>query len=324
MSRSDDGQNAAGGGERGLDFDLGVRIVELLAPDAVGGEILLPIPARAQRSIGVGAAQALPGGRHTRSAPALEGERLHDLDAGRPAELEGPRVTGGEDRVGPQQQALGAGPDAPEDVEAPIFAHQVGVAVAGKTAGAGAQSHQATVMVAGRRHLLVANVSLVIRHSHVLGPELRRHLDGHARGQREVNYALVDALGVQVDLDLAAGTLHAVEDASPERVAAFGDAALTVDAERDAGDGGAGAEESGKRVAAIRAVVLGVESLDGVVRLWAVLPLVAMHPDAQLELEAVAGGLLADEVQRFEIPGALSVGQVGCADVVARNGEEER
>ena len=49
MRGGDDRQNAAGGGERGLDFDLGVRVVELAAPDAVGVEIFLPIPPRAQR-----------------------------------------------------------------------------------------------------------------------------------------------------------------------------------------------------------------------------------------------------------------------------------
>src|ERR1039457_6136511 len=247
MRGSDDRQNAAGGGERRLDCDLGIRGVELPAPDAIGIQVLLPIPARAQRGVGVGAAAARPRWHQARSAPPLEGEWLHDLDAARSAELEGSRVAGGENWVSPQQQALRAGPDAPEDVEAAVFAHQVGVAVAGKAAGAGA----------------------------------------------------------------------------PERVAAFGDAAFAVDAEGDAADGGAGAEESGKRVAAVRAVVLGVESLDGVVRMRAVLPLVAVHPEAQLELEAVGGGLLADEAQRFEIAVALLVRQVRGADIVARHGEKE-
>src|ERR1022692_1580912 len=323
MRGSDDRQNAAGGGERRLDCDLGIRVVELPAPDAIGIQVLLPIPARAQRGVGVGAAAARPRWHQARSAPPLEGEWLHDLDAARSAELEGSRVAGGENWVSPQQQALSAWPDAPEDVEAAVFAHQVGVAVAGKAAGAGAQRHEAAVAVAGLRHFLVADVGLVVRHSQVLGPELRRHFDGHARGQREVDHALVDALGVHVDLDLAAGALHAVEDGAPERVAAYGDAAFAVDAEGDAADGGAGAEESGKRVAAVRAVVLGVESLDGVVRMRAVLPLVAMHPDAQLELEAVGGGLLADEAQRFEIAVALLVRQVRGADIVARHGEKE-
>ena len=66
------------------------------------------------------------------------------------------------------------------------------------------------------------------------------------------------------------------------------------------------------------------ESFDGVVRMRAVLPLVAVHPEAQLELEAVGGGLLADEAQRFEIAVALGVRQVRGADVVAGHGEEER
>ena len=48
-----------------------------------------------------------------------------------------------------------------------------------------------------------------------------------------------------------------------------------------------------------------------------------MHPQAQLELQAVADGLLADEAQSFEIAIALGVRQVRGADVVAWHGEEE-
>ena len=177
--------------------------------------------------------------------------------------------------------------------------------------------------MAGLGHLLVADVGLVVGHAHVLGPELRRHLDGHARGQREVDHALVDALGVQVDLDLAAAALHAIEHGAPERVAAFGDAAFAVDAEGHAADRGTGAQQRRQRIAAVRAVILGVESLDGVVRMRAVLPLVAVHPEAQLELEAMGGGLLADEAQRFQIAVALGVRQVGRAHVVAGHGEQE-
>ena len=115
-----------------------------------------------------------------------------------------------------------------ENVEAAVFAHQVRVAVAGKAAGAGAQRHEAAVAMAGlRHHLLLAQcrpgwygIPML------LGPELRRHLDRHARGQREVDHVLIDALGVQVDLQLASSALHTLEDSAPERVTAFLDAAF--------------------------------------------------------------------------------------------------
>src|ERR1700723_2966944 len=114
MRGRNDRQDPAGRGDRWFDFGIGVRIVEFSAPYAVGIEVLFPIPSRAQRGVGVGATAA----RNSRSTAPFEGERLHDLDAFRSAELEGSRVAGGENRVGPQQEALGAGPDAPENIEA--------------------------------------------------------------------------------------------------------------------------------------------------------------------------------------------------------------
>src|ERR1035441_10579872 len=134
MRGSDDRQNATGGGERRLDCDLGIRVVELPAPDAIGIQVLLPIPARAQRGVGIGAAAARPRWHPTRSTPPLEGERLHDLGPARSAKLEASRAAGGENWVSPQQQALRAGPDAPADVEAAVYAQLVGLAVAGKAA----------------------------------------------------------------------------------------------------------------------------------------------------------------------------------------------
>ena len=47
---------------------------------------------------------------------------------------------------------------------------------------------------------------LVIRHAEVLRPVLRRDVDRHAGGQRAIDHRLVDALGVQIDLDRAGRT----------------------------------------------------------------------------------------------------------------------
>ena len=71
-------------------------------------------------------------------------------------------------------------------------------------------------------------------------------------------------------------------------------------------------------------MVLGVQPFDGVVRMRAVLPFVAMHPNPQLEFQAVGDGLLANEAQHFEVAVALGLWQIRRADVVAGDGEEER
>src|ERR1039457_6604831 len=103
------------GGEEGSPAAVGVRVGTVRPP-----------PRWEHRGGGIGAAAARARWLPARSAPPLEGERLHDLDAARSSELEGSGVAGGENWVSPQQQALRAGPDAPEDVEAAGLAHRVG------------------------------------------------------------------------------------------------------------------------------------------------------------------------------------------------------
>src|SRR5205823_50742 len=119
--------------------------------------------------------------------------------------------TGREYRVRPAQQALRARPDAPQDVEAPVIAHQVGIAVPCEAARACAERHQPGVAAACTWTLGFADVGLMIRHAQVFGPELRRYFDGHSGGEREIDHVLVDALSVHIDFDLAAGALHTVE-----------------------------------------------------------------------------------------------------------------
>ncbi len=325
MRGGDDRQNAAGGGQRWIGLHLAPPDRTACVPRRgrcrdTSANPTAGAATRRHRRNGCRSAE-----RDARSAPALEGQRLHNLDPARSAELEGARVGGGENRVGPQQQALRAGPDAPENFEAAVFAHQVGIAVAREAAGAGAQRHQAGCR-GGRPW---ASPGRGCRPGDTACPcapprTSARRCTGMSGGQRQVDHALVDALGVQVDLHFAAGSLDAFEDRAPELVAALGDAAFAVDAEGDAADRGAGAQQRGQGVAAIRPVGFGVESLDGVVGVRAVLPLVAVHPEAQLELEAVGGGLLADEAQGFQIAVALGVRQVHGAHVVAGHRKEER
>src|SRR5450759_2945784 len=223
--------------------------------------VFLPVPARRERRVGIGGAVARDAG----ATPSLEGERLHDFDAIAPAEAKRAGVGGGGQRVAPQKQTLGAGPDAVQHAPLAVFAQQVAVAVAEEAAGSGAELHQAGSFAPGLGPFDLADIGLVVGHAEVLGPVLGRNLDGKSGGHRGVHHGLVHALGVHVDLDLAAAGGDALEDGLPELVAAFFDAALAVDPEGDAADCGTGFQQRPDGIAAVGPVRIRGKPFDGVV-----------------------------------------------------------
>ncbi len=255
---------------------------------------------------------------------ALEGERLHNFHAIAPAEAEGAGVTRRSHRIAPQKQPLGARPDPVEHAPLAVFAQQVAIAVAEKTAGAGAELHQARTVASRFRAFDLANVGLVIRHAEVFRPILGRNLDGQTRGHGGIYHGLVHALGVHIDLDLATAGGHAVEHRLPELVAAFLHTTLAVDPEGDAAHRRAGLQQCAHRIAAVGPVRVRGEALDGVVGMRAIDPLVAVHPEAELELHAASHRLLADEAEHLEVAIALGIGQLRYPHTVAGNIEQER
>jgi len=122
---------------------------------------------------------------------------------------------------------------------------------------------------------------------------------------------------VHVDLDDAwfavrrACGRDRLEERLPEGITAFGDAALAVDAQREAGDLRAFLEQERERVAAVGGVDLRRESGDVVVGVRAVCPLVGMGPDAELEVQAAARGFSGDEPEGFEVALALAGWRAG-------------
>ena len=86
---------------------------------------------------------------------------------------------------------------------------------------------------------------------------------------------------------------------------------------------GTGLQQSLQGSAAIGRMVLGSQTFDRVVDVGAVGPLVGVRPEAKLEVQAAAGGLVADEAQHLQVAVALGIGQFGSADVVARHRDEE-
>jgi hypothetical protein len=233
---------------------------------------------RSKRRIGVSATSGSRRSSLTGSSPPFERERFHDLDSNRSAELKCSRVSAGEFRIGPHQQALCSGPDAPKNIEPAIFAHQVCVPIAGEASRAGAERHKPTVAMVCPRYFRYANVGLVIRHPHVLGPELGRHFDWQACAKREIDHLLIDSFGMEVQLDSAATSLHAIEYPAPERIAASGNATFPMNAQSDSADCWTGTQQRGERIAAVGEMIACVESLDRVVCLRTVFPLVAMRP----------------------------------------------
>ncbi len=303
---------------------LGRRVVEQPAPDAEAVGVFLPVPARVERGVGVGAAATcLLRTDMPRAAASLERQRLHDLDAGAVAEREGARVSRGEDRVAPDEQSLRAGPDAVHDAPPAALAEEIAVAVAGEATRTGAELHEAGRLASGLGALLLADVGLVVGQAEVLGPVPGRDRHGRAGGERRVDHVLIHALGVHVDLDGATTRGDTLEDGFPELVAALLDAALAMHAERDAADLWHLLQEQPHRVATIRPVRLGGEPLDGGVRVWAGVPFVAVHPQPELELQAARRRLARDEPQHLEVAVALGVGELRHAHVVAGHREQE-
>src|SRR5215831_10800338 len=117
----------------------------------------------------------------------------------------------------------------------------------------------------------------------MFGPKFGRDIYRHARGKSQVDHLTVDALRVQVDFDAAPSLDDPVEYGSPKIVAAFGDAAFAMDPEGHATDRRATPEEDGKRFAAIGTVRLGSETLNNVVCVGAIDPLVGMGPKTELK-----------------------------------------
>src|SRR5689334_18577746 len=110
----------------------------------------------------------------------------------------------------------------------------------------------------------------MIRHPHMLGPEFWRHAKRHSGRGRNIEHLLRHAFRMHVDFDGAPASPHAIENRFPEIEAAFLYAAFAVHAERNATNGRALLQEQTHGIAAIWPLRGFVQSLDRVVRIWAI------------------------------------------------------
>src|SRR5690242_13735768 len=126
----------------------------------------------------------------------------------------------------------------------------------------------------------------MVAESHVLGPVFRRYLDGHAGLQTDADHTAVDAFGMHVDFNRPPRAHDAFEYGLPEIVAAFRNTAFAVHAERKTSNRRAGFQQQRQRVAAIWRMRFWRKSLDVVVGVRTVGPLVSVSPDTELKVEA--------------------------------------
>src|SRR6185437_3527725 len=169
-------------------------VVHRSSPGTVGVQILLPIPMRIERLIGVGATTA----RNSRASTPLERKRFEEFDAVAPAKLEGPCMRRSRIRISPEQKAVAAWPDAKHDLIRAIFAEEVRIAVASEASRSAAEREKAAGFAILVRHFEVADRGLLVGKSHVLGPIFWGERHRHARLDRSINKVLVEALGVKV------------------------------------------------------------------------------------------------------------------------------
>jgi hypothetical protein len=157
----------------------------------------------------------------------------------------------------------------------------------------------------------------------MLGPELRRHAHGHSCAECDIDVPLVGALGVEIEVDAAAGGLDCGKQGFPEIVPAVRNTALAVHTDAESGDLGAGLQQRREAVAAIGRVGFRRQSGDPVVG-DGIRPFVGMRPERQIELNPASCGLLADEAQRLQVALALGIGETGGSHIVSRDAQQKR
>ena len=92
----------------------------------------------------------------------------------------------------------------------------------------------------------------------MFGPEFRRDSNMQTGDQSVLDHLPVYAFGVEINFDAAAAAGDTFENAFLKIVAAFGDAALAVNAKRDAVDGRHSLEQGRQSVATVGRVIVRI------------------------------------------------------------------
>jgi hypothetical protein len=301
-----------------------VRVVEQAAPQPVGVAVLRPVGGGGLRQLAVGVQVAVAAA--TGVLAAAEGQRLAQLHAERATDRRAPAVPGEQRGVAREQEALAAGPQPEQHAVVPVGAQEVAVAVPGEAAGVLGDPGQLGG-VRGPGPLQVPHRRLVVRQTLVLRPVLGG--DGGPVGglPRRAQHLGVDAFGVHVDADRPVHLPDRLEHGAPEGgPAVLVHTALVVHPEGDTGDAGAVLQQQPQRPGRVGGGVLLGQAQHRVPQVRAVggLRPDRVVPQAELEVDAAAGRLVAGEPQRREVGVALRRGQALDADVPAGHVEQER
>ena len=97
-----------------------------------------------------------------------------------------------------------------------------------------------------------------------------------------------------------------------------------MDADRQAGDRGYFLQKLRQRIPAICRMVLGGDTLNVVIGVRSVDPLVRVSPEPQLEIEAALYRFFADITQHSQIIISFGVGKVSRVNLVSGDSEQKR
>src|SRR5689334_11095267 len=129
-----------------------------------------------------------------------------------------------------------SGPDPIYQTVWPVFSKKIGVSVAGENSRAGAQRIE-VILCFLPGHLQIPYRGLLIGKSHVLGPIFGRQAHRHSAREGGIEESLVEAFGMQIELDFAARLCRTSENRLPELVAALANPALAMRPDGYAADG---------------------------------------------------------------------------------------
>ena len=164
----------------------------------------------------------------------------------------------------------------------------------------------------------------MVGQGHVLGQVFWRNHQRHAGGACGAQDMFVQTLGMQVEFDLPTTSADSGEDGAPEIVITFGHACFHMDAEIQAGNLGDFAQQEGDAVAAVKAMVLVGHTADLVTCVRHLVEIVALRPQAELELDPAPSRFPADELERLKVLLALQVRKAFHADRIVRQVDQKR
>ena len=302
---------------------LGIGVVEEPPPQQVAVAVLGPLPVAGQLEVFADVRVAHAG--FAAAVASFEEQGFTQVDTAGSAECRQPPVPCRDRGIAPGQELLGARPDPEHQVDGPVLAQEVAVAVAGEPAGE----------LGDALHLVPGGIGLAASLARIeawwygsptcSAQYFADSTGGQVRQVDGVEQGLVDTLGVHVDLQRPADRVRPLEHRPPEDlVPIVGDAALVVHPERQPVDVGALGEQLGDAGLAVRRVVVRADARDRVAvdRVPAVV--VRVVPQAQLELQPPPLALGGDEAQHLQVALLLVRSDALGPYVVAVHVEQER